>query len=63
MELLLLAAGGLFALLFVLNNLLQILRRRVELRFWGTLLAFLTIVPSLLALVETHADGTPNPLV
>jgi uncharacterized protein YgiM (DUF1202 family) len=63
MDLLLLAIGSFFALLFVLNNLWQTLRRKTELRFWGTLLAFLVAAVGVLALAESAAQNSLNPLV
>lgn len=63
MDLLLLTAGGVFALLFVLNNLFQILRGKTELRFWGTVLAFLVLVITLLALTQSYASASPLPLI
>lgn len=63
MELILLAAGVFFALLFVLNNFLQTLRGRAELRFWGTVLAFLTTVIAVLALVYNYTAPVSNPIV
>ncbi|MAS33419.1 MAG: hypothetical protein CL610_05395 [Anaerolineaceae bacterium] len=63
MELLLLAAGALFALLFVLNNFSQTLRKKVDLRFWGTLLAFLTTTLAILALTQAYTAPVPNSMI
>ncbi len=63
MDLLLLTVGGVFALLFVLNNLFQILRGKTDLRFWGTVLAFLVLVVTLLALIQSYTSPAPLPLI
>lgn len=63
MEFLLLIAGALFALLFVLNNLLQLLRGRTELKFWGTALAFLVALVTLVAVIYNQTLPVPNPMV
>ncbi|MBZ0301049.1 MAG: hypothetical protein K8J31_14975, partial [Anaerolineae bacterium] len=63
MELVLLIVGGIFALLFILNNGLQILRRQIQLRFWGTLLAFLTTIVTLVALVQSLSAPVSNPMI
>ena len=63
MELILLIAGAFFALLFVLNNFLQTLRGKAELRFWGTVLAFLTTVIGVLALVYNATAPISNPMI
>jgi uncharacterized protein YgiM (DUF1202 family) len=63
MELILLIAGGIFALLFVLNNFLQTLRGKTELRFWGTVLAFLVTIITVLALVYNYAAPISNPII
>ena len=49
--LLLLAAGGLFALLFVLNALIHTIRRTERIGFWETLLVFLVTLVLLAALL------------
>jgi hypothetical protein len=61
--LLLLAAGGLFALLFVLNGVIQMIRRTERIGFWETLLAFLTTLLLLAALLSNAMAATPLPLV
>jgi uncharacterized protein YgiM (DUF1202 family) len=63
MELVLLAAGAIFALLFVLNNFLQTVRGKADLRFWGTVLAFLTTVIGVLALVYNSTAPISNPMI
>jgi 4-amino-4-deoxy-L-arabinose transferase-like glycosyltransferase len=61
--LLLLAAGGLFALLFVLNALIHTIRRTERIGFWDTLLAFLITLVLLAALLANAQSETPLPLV
>jgi hypothetical protein len=61
--LLLLAAGGLFALLFVLNALIHTIRRTERIGFWDTLLAFLVTLVLLAALLANAQSETPLPLV
>lgn len=61
--LLLLAAGGLFALLFVVNNILQILRGKQELKWWGTAFAFLAAIITLVALIQNQMLDNPDPAV
>lgn len=63
MEFILLIAGAFFALLFMLNNFLQTLRGKAELRFWGTVLAFLTTVIGVLALVYNSTAPISNPMI
>jgi hypothetical protein len=60
MELLPLAAGGFFALLFILNNFVQTLRGKSDLRFWGTFFAFVTLVLALVALIQNYSQPVPN---
>lgn len=62
MGLLLIAAGGAFALLFILNALLQTLRRRPQLGFWHTALAFLAVLLPLVGLILANLNPEPNPL-
>jgi len=61
--LLLLAAGGIFALLFVLNGIIHMIRRAERIGFWDTLLAFLTTLMLLAALLANALADTPLPLV
>ncbi len=63
MGLLLLAFGGFFALLFVLNNIFQTIRGKTRLGFIGTTLAFVTMGVSLWGLIENHSGETPQPLI
>lgn len=61
MGLFLLAFGGFFTLLFVLNNFFQTLRGSTRLGFIGTLLAFIIMGVSLWGLIEDQT--TPQPIV
>ncbi len=61
--LLLLAAGGLFALLFVLNALIHTIRRTERIGFRDTLLAFLVTLVLLAALLANAMSEAPLPLV
>lgn len=63
MEFILLIAGAFFALLFVLNNFLQTLRGKTELRFWGTVLAFLTTIIGVLTLVYNSTAPISSPMI
>lgn len=54
MGLLLIAAGGVFALLFVANALLQTLRRHNRIGFWHTALAFLAVLLPVAGLVVAN---------
>ncbi len=63
MEMVLLASGAFFTLLFVLNNFLQTLRGKVHLRFFGTLLAFIATTLTLVALVQNYTLALPNSVV
>jgi hypothetical protein len=60
---LLLTAGGLFALLFVLNGIIQMIRRTERIGFWDSLLAFLTTLMLLAALLANALADTPLSLV
>lgn len=61
--LLLLAAGGLFALLFVLHALIHTIRRTERIGFWDTLLGFLVTLVPLAALLANAQSETPLLLV
>ncbi len=63
MGLLLIAFGGIFALLFVANALLQTLRRRHRIGFWHTALAFLAVLLPVAGLVIANLNPEPNALV
>lgn len=60
--LLLLAAGGIFGLLFALNTLLQTIRRTPTIRFWHMLVAFLAALLPLAALVVSIINAEDTPL-
>jgi hypothetical protein len=60
MEALLFTSGAVFGLLYVLNSFLQTLRKQSELRFWGTLLAFLATIVPLVALIRNYSQALPN---
>jgi hypothetical protein len=59
MGLLLLAFGGFFALLFILNSILQTARGQACLGFIGTSLAFITMGVSLWGLIENQSAPHP----
>jgi hypothetical protein len=61
--LLLLAAGGLFALLYLLVAVVRTIRRAERISFLDTLLVFLTTLVLLAALVANRTEDTPLPLV
>lgn len=63
MELVLIAAAALFALLYSLNGLIQTARGREKLGWWATLLAFLVTVLAVAALARDALLETPDPLV
>lgn len=62
MGLLLVIAGAAFALLFVLNALIQTVRRQARLGFWQTALAFLAALLPLAGLVTNTLNGMTVPL-
>jgi hypothetical protein len=57
--LLLIIAGGLFALLFILNGIIQAIRKNERIGFVQTLLAFLIVMLPLVALVMNNLDENP----
>lgn len=63
MALILLAAGALFGILFLLNNLLRTLFRSEKIRFLDLLLAFLATLVPLAALVANHTLENPDALI
>ncbi len=58
MALLLVAAGGVFTLLFIINLISQTLRQRPKIGFWHTLLAFLATLLPITGLSDANLDGT-----
>lgn len=56
---LLLVSGGLFALLFMLNAIVHTIRRTERIGFLDTLLAFLTTLVLLAAMIANHMQETP----
>ena len=63
MSLLLAAAGGLFGVLFALNTVAQLPRQTPKVGFWQTLLAFLTVLLVLAALVSGVLNGDGGTVV
>ena len=63
LEMVVVLAAGVFTLLFVMNNVLQLLRGKRELKFWGTTLAFLVTIVTLVALIQNQTLEKPNPTV
>ena len=59
MGLLFLAAGAVFALLFIINAVIQTVRRRARLGFVQTWLAFLVVLLPLLALISNRLSDNP----
>lgn len=57
MALLLVAAGGLFTLLFIINLISQTLQQRPKIGFWHTLLAFLATLLPIIGLSAANLDG------
>ncbi len=62
MGLLLVIGGAAFALLFILNALVQTIRRQTRLGFWQTALAFLTALLPLAGLIANALSGMTVPL-
>ncbi len=63
MVVLLIAMGAVFALLFVVNNLIRAAQGREKVSFFETLLAFLALILPLLALVNNNTSEQPLALV
>ena len=63
MVILLVAAGAVFGLLFVLNSILRAAQGREKVSFFETLLAFLALVFPVLALVNNSASAQPLRMV
>lgn len=60
---LLLGAGAFFAVLMLLNAIIQTIRKPPKLGFWHTWLAFLAALLPIGALIANYQSESPNPLV
>jgi hypothetical protein len=56
-------ASGLFALLFMLNQIIQTIRRQTRIGFVHTLLAFLVVLVALAALITNTTSSQEQPIV
>lgn len=61
--LLLLLAGAFFAVVLILNAVIQTIRKQTRIGFWQTLLTFLVVLLPVLALVGNRLSETPLQLV
>lgn len=62
MALLLMAAGGIFALFYIINAIIQIVRQKTRIGFVQTWLAFLVVLLPVLGLVNNTLSEDPIPL-
>ncbi len=63
MELLLIAAGSIFALLYIVNAIIQIIRQKARIGFVQTWLAFLVVLLTLAGLMNNRLSESPIPLI
>jgi hypothetical protein len=60
---LLLLAGAFFAIVFVINAVVQAIRKQTRIGFFQTLLAFLTVLLPVLAMIQNQLSDDPMPLL
>ena len=61
MALLLVAAGGVFALFYIINAIIQLVRQKTRIGFVQTWLAFLVVLLPVLGLVNNTLSEEPYP--
>lgn len=61
MSLLLLTAGGLFAMIYIVKSLVHLLRRSAKVGFWDIQLAFLATLVSAAAILFNYWGDAPDP--